>query len=626
LPEPAFESLQKIAPAPPGPYDRQQKREEVPLAREQRKLAAILAADVVGYSRLMGRDESGTLARLHEHRRGRLEPSLARYGGRLVKLTGDGALAEFPSAVDALSAAIEFQQAMAKANREQPRDTALVFRIGLHLGDLIVEGDDLYGDGVNIAARLEAEAPPGGIIVSRAVREAVEGRLRAKLHALGELSLRNVERPMRAFRVEWDEADWQAAATSPARHSEPDAPTLALPDKPSIAVLPFQNMSGDPEQEYFADGMVEEIITVLSRFKSLFVIARNSSFTYKGQAVDIKQVGRELGVRYVLEGSVRKAAGRLRITGQLVQADTGTHIWADRFDGDLADIFQLQDKVALDVVSTITSKLETAEMDRAKRKPTATLDAYDYLLRGMASAYRLTRQATSDALNLFYKAIELAPDFALAYSWAAICYMWRSGSGWMTDRSQETAEAVRMARRAIELDKDDALTLSWAGMTLTTLAVDFDYGATLLERALALNPNLMQAWFAIGWVRIWNSQPEPAIEAFAHAMRLSPLDHFSFTMQQGIAFGHFLAGRYDEASRFAEKSLWVYQDRPSGLRLMAASHALAGRLEEARNAMALARQLDPALRVSDIKNWIRFRRPDDLARYEEALRKAGLPE
>jgi TolB-like protein/Flp pilus assembly protein TadD len=385
-------------------------------------------------------------------------------------------------------------------------------------------------------------------------------------------------------------------------------------------------MSGDPEQDYFADGMVEEIITVLSRFKSLFVIARNSSFTYKGQAVDIKQVGRELGVRYVLEGSVRKAAGRIRITGQLVQADTGTHIWADRYDGDLADIFQLQDKVALDVVSTITSKLEAAEMDRARRKPTATLDAYDYLLRGMASAYRLTSEATSDALKLFYKAIELAPDFALAHGWAAICYMWRSGSGWMTDRSQETAEAVRMARRAIELDKDDALTLSWAGMTLTTLGVDFDYGATLLERALALNPNLMQAWFAIGWVRIWNSQPEPAIEAFAHAMRLSPLDHFSFTMQQGVAFGHFLAGRYDEASTFAEKSLWVYQDRPSGLRLMAASHALAGRLEEARNAMALARRLDPALRVSDIKHWIRFRRADDLARYEEALRKAGLPE
>ena len=302
------------------------------MVRDQRKLAAIVAADVVGYSRLMGRDESGTLARLREHRTQRLEPVLARHGGRLVKLTGDGALAEFPSAVDALGAAIEFQQAMADANREQPEDTAIVFRIGLHLGDLIIEGDDLYGDGVNIAARLEAEAPPGGIIVSRAVREAVEGRLRAKLHALGELALKNIERPIRAFRVEWDEADWQAAATSPARHSEPDAPTLALPEKPSIAVLPFQNMSGDPEQEYFTEGVTEDIITELSRFHSLFVIARNSSFSYKGKSPDIRQVGRELGVRYVLEGSIRKSSNRIRVTGQLIDTVTGSHIWAERYD------------------------------------------------------------------------------------------------------------------------------------------------------------------------------------------------------------------------------------------------------------------------------------------------------
>src|SRR5262249_26820351 len=319
----------------------------------------------------------------------------------------------------------------------------------------------------------------------------------------GAQTLKNIARPVQVWR-------WLPGSAAPAK-SAPTPTALPLPDKPSIVVLPFENISGDPEQEYFADGIVEEIITALSRFKSLFVIARNSSFTYKGKAVHIKQVGCELGVRYVLEGSVRKAAGRIRIAGRLVQADTGTQIWADRYDGDLADIFELQDKVALDVVSAITSRLEVAELDRARRKPTAALDAYDYYLRGVAYAYRLTKEATDDALKLFYKAIELAPDFALAHAWAAICCMWRSGSGWMTDRIPETAEAVRLARKAVELDNDDALTLSWAGLTLTTLGVDFDYGATLLERALVLNPNLVQAWFGTGWVRIWNSEPEAAI-------------------------------------------------------------------------------------------------------------------
>src|SRR5215475_8094880 len=311
----------------------------MPLAREQRKLAAIVAADVVGYSRLMGRDESGTLARLRKNRSERLDPVLKKYGGRLVKLTGDGALIEFASAVDALSAAIEFQQAMAEANSDQPGATALVFRMGLHLGDLIVDGDDLYGDGVNIAARLEAEAPAGGIVISRAVHEAVTGRVKATFGDLGSLALKNIERPIQALSVKWEPSDWPLHVTSEvaaAPVTGPQAP-LPLPDKPSIAVLPFQNMSGDPEQEYFADGMVEDIITALSRTKALFVIARNSSFAYKGKSPDIRQVGRELGVQYVLEGSVRKAGNRVRISGQLIDAASGTHIWAERFDGALGD-------------------------------------------------------------------------------------------------------------------------------------------------------------------------------------------------------------------------------------------------------------------------------------------------
>jgi TolB-like protein/class 3 adenylate cyclase len=378
--------------------------------------AAILAADVVGYSRLMGRDESGTLARLREHRTQRLEPVLARHGGRLVKLTGDGALVEFASAVDALGAAIEFQQAMANANREQPEDTTIVFRIGLHLGDLIVEGDDLYGDGVNIAARLEAEAPPGGIIVSRAVREAVEGRLRAKLHALGELTLKNIERPIRAFRVEWDETDWQAIATSPARHSEPNAPTLALPDKPSIAVLPFQNMSGDPEQEYFTEGVTEDIITELSRFHSLFVIARNSSFSYKGKSPDFRQVGRELGVRYVLEGSIRKSSNRIRVTCQLIDTFTGNHIWAERYDRILEDIFAVQEEVTRAIVAAIAPQIDSSEQSKAARRRPGNLSAYEIAIRAWAHADEGQYKADRTLLSIreAKEALAIDPNSVLA--------------------------------------------------------------------------------------------------------------------------------------------------------------------------------------------------------------------
>jgi TolB-like protein/class 3 adenylate cyclase len=364
------------------------------LAREQRRLAAILSADVVGFSRLMGRDESRTLARLLEHRKLRLEPTLERHGGRLVKLTGDGALVEFSSAVDALGAAIQFQQVMAQANKDQPEDSAIVFRVGLHLGDLIVDGDDLYGDGVNIAARLEGEAPSGGIMISGDVHNAVVGRLKATFEDVGDLALKNIERPVRAYRVRAEGVAVSSSTVAPTLSANAQ---LALPDKPSIAVLPFQNMSGDPEQEYFADGMVEEIITALSRTKELFVIARNSSFAYKGKSPDIRQVGRELGVRYVLEGSVRKSANRVRITGQLVEASTGTHIWAERFDGDLEDVFELQDQIASSVMGGIWPSVEIAEMSRAKRK-TGSLQAYDYYLRSLAAAYRFAKDDLAEAL------------------------------------------------------------------------------------------------------------------------------------------------------------------------------------------------------------------------------------
>jgi TolB-like protein len=392
--------------------------------RIERRLAAILAADVAGYSRLMGADETGTARVLREHRTA-VDPVVASHGGRIVKTTGDGVLLEFSSIVAAVECALAVQKLKAERNADVPEERRMLFRIGINLGDVLIEGDDILGDGVNIAARLEGIAEPGGICISASAYDHVRGKVDAEFADLGEQGLKNIARPVRVFRVHFG----GTAATA--------RPALPLPDKPSIAVLPFQNMSGDPEQEYFADGIVEEIITALSRLRQLFVIARNSSFTYKGRAVDVKQVGRELGVRYVLEGSVRRAANRVRITGQLVDASTGAHLWADRFDGELEDIFDLQDRVTASVVGAIAPKLEQAEIERAKRKPTDSLDAYDYYLRGLASFYRGTKRATSEALQLLYLAIDLDPDFAPAYGMAAFCYVIRNSNNWKTARQRE---------------------------------------------------------------------------------------------------------------------------------------------------------------------------------------------
>ena len=412
-----------------------------------------------------------------------------------------------------------------------------------------------------------------------------------------------------------------------AERAEPDeTPAPALPDKPSIAALAFQNLSGDPEQEYFADGVVEDIITALSRIRWLFVIARNSSFTYKGRAVDVKQIGRELGVRYVLEGSVRKAANRVRITGQLIDATTGAHLWAERFEGTLDDIFELQDQVAASVVGAIAPQLERAEIERAKRKPTENLNAYDYYLRGTANVHQGTRDAIHEALSLFENAIRLDPNFASAYAMAAWCYFWRKVNGWMIDRPQEVAEGARLARRAVELGRDDAVALTRSGHALAHLAGDIDGGIALLDRAVVLNPNLAAAWFLGGFLRIWHGETDSAIEHFGRAMRLSPLDPEIYRMQAGLAMAHLFAGRFDDASSWAEKAS---RDLPSFLLvvgIVAASHALAGRTDEARRAMDHLRQLDPALRISNLGDWLPIHRPEDLATFADGLRRAGLPE
>jgi TolB-like protein len=404
------------------------------------------------------------------------------------------------------------------------------------------------------------------------------------------------------------------------------APALSLPDKPSIAVLPFHNLSGDPEQEYFADGVVEDITAALSRMRWLFVIARNSSFTYKGRAVDVTEVGRDLGVRYILEGSIRKAANRIRITGQLIDAQTRAHLWADRFEGALDDIFELQDQLAASVVGAIAPELERAEIERAKRKPTDSLDAYDYYLRGMADLNLGTRAAIEEALPLFSRAIALDPGYASAYGMAAWCLFWRKLNGWMTDQPREIAEGTRLARLAVELGKEDAVALTRGGHALAHLAGDLEGGVALLERAKLLNPNLVSAWFLGGYLRVHLGDIEDGIAHLTHAMRLSPLDPETYRIQAGIGLAHLYGRRFDLAVSWAEKSARALPSFLFALCILAAAQAQADQIEKARRTMAEIRRLDPSFRLGSLLDWLPINRSEDRSTFAEGLRLAGLPE
>jgi TolB-like protein len=415
----------------------------------------------------------------------------------------------------------------------------------------------------------------------------------------------------------------RAARTSP---TDNNTKSLSIPERPSIAILPFANLSNDPEQEYFADGMVDDITVAVSRIEWLLVIARNSSFTYKGRAVDVKQVGRDLGVRYVLEGSVRKMAGSVRITAQLIDASTGAHLWADRFDGTLENIFGLQDEVCNSVVGAIARKVEQSEIRRATAKPTENLDAYDYFLRGKAQLYMWTRESIDEALRLFYKAAELDPNYASAFGMAAWCYTRRKANAAVTDPERETAETARVARRAVELANDDAVALCSGGFALARVVGDLDAGALFIDRALKVNPNLAMAWLTSGWTRSYLGDPELSVEHLKHAMRLSPLDPLMFGMYSGLAFAHLFAARYDEAASWAEKALREQPDWIPALRTACASYALAGRDDDAGRAMARLRRLAPEMRVSNLKGLMPLRRSEDLSRLTAGLRSAGLPE
>jgi adenylate cyclase len=536
-----------------------------------RRLAAILAADVAGYSRLMGADEEGTHERLKAHLRELVEPKIAEHRGRIVKNAGDGFLAEFASVVDAVRCAVEMQRGLSERNAGIPPEKRIEFRVGINLGDVIAEDEDIFGDGVNVAARLEGLAEPGGVLVSNTVHDHVRDRLPFVFDDLGEHQVKNIARAVRVYRVRDD-----AAPIAP----PPASPALPLPDKPSIAVLPFANMSGDPEQEYFADGMVEEIITALSRIRWLFVIARNSSFTYKRQAVDVKQVGRELGVRYVLEGSVRKAGGRVRIAGQLIDAASGTHLWADRFDGSLEDVFDLQDKVASSVAGVIEPALQAAETTRSAGRPTNDLTAYDLYLRAYAMFLSSAKQIP-EALRLMEEAIARDPRYGPALAWAATCCVRLLLDGRSEDPEADRLKGADFARRALEVAGDDPGILTNAAQALGYLGEDIGAMMALVDRALALNPNYARGWHVSGTLRAWAGQPDIAIEQFEAALRLSPRARIGPLLVQ-LGAAHFLSRRFDEA---VPKLLLAIQEDPSfphPYRFLAACYAHMGRLDEAR--------------------------------------------
>jgi len=579
-------------------------------ARVERRLAAILAADVAGYSRLMGADEEGTLAALKAIRRELGDPKIAEHRGRIVKTTGDGLLVEFGSVVDAVRCAVEVQRAMADRNAGAPAEKRIEFRFGIHQGDIIVEDGDIFGDGVNLAARLEGLAEPGGICVSGRVHADAVGKVDVAFDDLGEQSLKNIARPLRVFAARIGGAG--------AKITSVEKLPLPLPDKPSIAVLPFQNMSGDPEQEYFADGMVEEITTALSRIRWLFVSARNSSFTYKGQAVDVKQVGRELGVRYVLEGSVRKAGGRVRITAQLIEAETDAHLWADRFDGSLEDVFELQDRVAISVAGVIEPTLQAAEIRRSAEQPTNDVTAYDLYLRALALGFTWQRDGIIRSLDLLEQAIERDPDYGSALVDAAFRHFEMHVNGWSENPEVDRRKGIELARRALQVGGDDPNVLSKVAYVLGYFGEELDVASALLDRGLELNPSSARGWQWSGWLRLWAGQPDVAIKHFETSLRLNPREQRANPFM-GIGVAHFFARRFEEARVTLLRSL---QEKPNWVpsyRFLASCCAHMGRLDEAQETVERLRTLTNAV-VPGAENW---RNPEHRELFLSGLRLAA---
>jgi adenylate cyclase len=580
--------------------------------RAHRRLAAILAADVVGYSRLMQLDEAGTLAALKARRTEVLQPIVTKHRGRVVKLMGDGVLVEFPSAVDAVECAVGLQEAMDDANRDVPEDRLIVLRIGVNLGDVMVEGSDLYGDGVNIAARLEAIAEPGTVYVSQTVFNHVRAKVSLEFEDLGEKNLKNMIEPVRAYRV---------AGTLPVRMAAPKATV----EKPSIAVLAFANLSGDPEQEYFAEGIAEDIITALSRFHSFLVIARNSSFIFKGRTMDVKEVARDLGVRYVIEGSVRKAGHRVRVSAQLIDASSGAHLWAERYDRDLDDIFAVQDEITQSIVVSIAPEFESAEMRRASRPDKRTLTVWDLVMQARWHLAFYTRQSSATARQLLLEATALDDRNSQAHSLLAMTHWIQSIYGWTDSVERSNTAAMDAARRAVSLDGGDATAQAALGIALT-LEQHHDEAIETLNRAVRLNPNLASAYGWLGLAYTFACDFEGGVQAARQALTLSPRDLDKAIWMGSLSFAAFAAGRYEEVLEVTDIMLREKPNLPTALRHRAAALALLGRKAEARHEIERLLSVAPDTTVSQVQRVFSIRDPAVEQRWLDGLRRAGLPE
>jgi len=584
----------------------------------QRKLAAIVSVDVVGYSRLMGADEAGTLAAMRGHRSELWNPMIKQYGGRVVGTAGDSLLIEYASAVAAVESSVAVQRGMIERNADLPDEQRMLLRIGVNIGEVVIDGDDIFGDGVNVAASLQAIADSGGVAISSNIHEQVNGKLDVTFSDDGEHKVKNINRPVHVWR--WFPDTKATAEDAPAV----DQP-LALPDKPSIAVLPFDNMSGDPEQEYFSDGISEDIITALSKVHWLFVIARNSSFTYKGSAVDVTRVAKELGVRYVVEGSVRKAGNKVRITAQLIDGANGNHVWAERYDRELHDIFALQDEITENIVGRIDNEVRVSEIDRARRKPPANLDAWELYQRGLWHAYKANQADNEAAYSLFLKAIERDPSFALAHAGIAFTCAMEVFQDFGDDPAATLAKGLAAGERAVALDDKDGFTHFALGRVLS-LTGQGDRAIAALEKSVALNPNFAQGYYGLGLALVWYGRAADGIPKLDMAMRLSPHDPMLWAMQNMIATCCNALENFDEAEEWARKAV---NERPDGLfPHFNLAVALAGqdRLDEARLAIEAARHVRPDLSPSVIRRLGPHFHPEYLERHLDALRKAGLLE
>jgi len=585
--------------------------------RIDRRLAAIFAGDIAGYSRLMSIDEEGTLRQLKGHRKELVDPKISEHRGRVVKTTGDGMLVEFVSVVDAVRCAVDIQRGMAERNADVPADRRIEFRVGINVGDIISDANDIYGDGVNVAARLEALAEPGGILVSRTVHDQVRDKLSFGFEDLGEQTVKNIARPIGVHRVSIAETSMTAvkAGTTAAKTD------LLSAIRPSIAVLPFANMSGDPEQDYFADGISEDIITGLSKLRWFFVIARNSSFAYKGKGVDVRRAARELGVRYVLEGSVRKGGNRVRITTQLIDAETGNHIWADRYDGELTDVFALQDEITKKVVAAIEPRLLEAEGLRSQSRSPEELGAWDRVIRANSLFWRLTKNETEHAIEMLQRAVERYPEYAPAHSLLAFALLI---SGYMGSRLTEPQlkQAAAHAARAAELDDSDPsahLALGFAAFMRRQTPI----AAAEFHRALSLNPNFAAAHGYLGWALAFDGQTALASAHLEEAMRLSPHDPQNAIFNTGLAIVHYFDGRFAQAVEYSRKALQQRSAFTAGYRIHVASLAQAGEIDEAREALGRLKELHPELSIAWMEQNVPYT-PGPMAKFLEGMRKAGL--